>query len=553
MAKVKKRFLSTMMVLLMILSLTIANSVTALAADNSHDHTTVFYNEQVQNDDNQHNDYNFGPNAYAEAEEAVANHEADSIEAYLFEQFKLWYRSDPAFCAAIALHFDETGASGDTKLLEAYSTQPVDVRAAFATKAFIANPDDWEACASAIDNLLADVNPTIEELYQYTSAMYMVPNGLDGQYPLVVKRNSQNTGGHALKLELNGVTVLLRMECHGQPVGLTYWEEIVVPGTNKVVDDQCVAEPEPDPTDVVDDPEPPVIVPDPDVPIIEPDPIDPPVPPIVDPDPVKPPVPPIVDPDPVTPPVEPDPEPEPEPEPDYTVYLLSDIANETETVYYVTDDGNIVFDPNYDYGTYRTSLTVTPNDGENTGVVMVTTYTMRDTKITNDGTMTTDGYEYLQDDDGNKYLVSEHTADVIRTGLKSLSFVDVDEYIDYTVTTSSKPANEEPTSTGEEPVLAAAMAEPIAEAEQPVSNEEPVAEEPAAEEPVAEEPVVANDTLATDTSDQDAEPTTGAVIDDVVAPEEPKTEPAPVEAPANVVSDVNDSPVTDTVDEEPAE
>ena len=218
-----------------------------------------------------------------------------------------------------------------------------------------------------------------------------------------------------------------------------------------------------------------------------------------------------------------------------------------------TDDGNIVFDPNYDYGTYRTSLTVTPNDGENTGVVMVTTYTMRDTKITNDGTMTTDGYEYLQDDDGNKYLVSEHTADVIRTGLKSLSFVDVDEYIDYTVTTSSKPANEEPTSTGEEPVLAAAMAEPIAEAEQPVSNEEPVAEEPAAEEPVAEEPVVANDTPATDTSDQDAEPTTGAVIDDVVAPEEPKTEPAPVEAPANVVSDVNDSPVTDTVDEEPAE
>ena len=109
--------------------------------------------------------------------------EADSIEAYLFEQFKLWYRSDPAFCAAIALHFDETGASGGAKLLEAYSTQPVDVRAAFATKAFIANPDDWEACASAIDNLLVDVNPTIEELYQYTSAMYMVPNGLDGQYP----------------------------------------------------------------------------------------------------------------------------------------------------------------------------------------------------------------------------------------------------------------------------------------------------------------------------------------------------------------------------------
>jgi hypothetical protein len=184
---------------------------------------------------------------------------------------------------------------------------------------------------------------------------------------------------------------------------------------------------------------------------------------------------------------------------------------------------------------------------------MVTTYTMRDTKITNEGTMTTDGYEYLQDDDGNKYLVSEHTADVIRTGLKSLSFVDVDEYIDYTVTTSSKPANEEPTSTGEEPVLAAAMAEPIAEAEQPVSNEEPVAEEPAAEEPVAEEPVVANDTPATDTSDQDAEPTTEAIIDDVVVPEEPKTEPAPVEAPVNADSDVNDSPVADTVDEEPAE
>ena len=245
----------------------------------------------------------------------------------------------------------------------------------------------------------------------------------------------------------------------------------------------------------------------------------------------------------MTPPVEPDPEPEPEPEPDYTVYLLSDIANGTETVYCVTEDGNIVFDPNYSYGTYRTSLTVTPNDGENTGVVMVTTYTMRDTKITNKGTMTTDGYEYLQDDDGNKYLVSEHTADVIRSGLKSLSFVDVDEYIDYTVTISSKTANEGPTSTGEEPVLIAAMAEPIAETEQPVSNEEPV----------AEEPVVANDAPATDTSDQDAEPTTEAIINDVVVPEEPKTEPAPVEAPANTDSDVNDSPVTDTVDEEPAE
>ena len=550
MAKVKKRFLSTMMVLLMILSLTIANSVTALAADDSHDHTTVFYNEQTQNDDNQYNDYNFGPNAYVEAEKAVANHEADSIEAYLFEQFKLWYRSDPAFCAAIALHFDETGASGGTKLLEAYSTQPVDVRAAFATKAFIANPDDWEACAAAIDNLLADVNPTIEELYQYTSAMYMVPNGLDGQYPLVVKRNSQNTGGHALKLELNGVTVLLRMECHGQPVGLTYWEEIVVPGTNKVVDDQCATEPEPEPTNVVDDPESPVIDPEPDEPIIEPDPVEPPVPPIVDPDPVEPPVPPIVDPDPVIPPVEPDPEqePEPEPEPDYTVYLLSDIANETETVYYVTDDGNIVFDPNYSYGTYRTSLTVTPNDGKNTGVVMVTTFTVRDTKITNEGTMTTDGYEYLQDDDGNKYLVSEHTADVIRAGLKSLSFVDVDEYIDYTVTTNSKTVNEEPASAGEEPVSATAVAEPIAEAEQPVANEEPAAEEPDTEEPTA-----TDDAQATDTSDQDVEPTTEAVIDDVAVPEEPKEEPAPVEAPANADSDVNDPPVADTVDGEPAE
>ena len=175
-------------------------------------------------------DYNFGPDAYAAAQAAVEAGEADSIIDYLFKSdgegdFFTRIYHDPALCAAAALELDLKGATGDNPILYAEQDLLVGERADAAHLRFLQNYDQWDDAIVRIKAILLAQDNTweVKEIDDYTSAMYMIVDQLEGDKPSVVVRNTTNAGGHFLVVYVHMgdgsiIEVRFRLECGYQPV-----------------------------------------------------------------------------------------------------------------------------------------------------------------------------------------------------------------------------------------------------------------------------------------------------------------------------------------------
>ena len=187
-----------------------------------------YFNDDVQDDGIDTNNYNFGPDRYKPANEAVANGTAAKVVDYIatkegtgdfFESIKV----DPALCAAIALDMDERLAF-DEKILTDEQDVVIGQRADAAHLHFLKDHSYWERAVKLITERLTSGEITIQEINTYTSSMYQWHNGLEGNKPAVIVRNSHNSGGHFVQFNLGKPGVVrYRLECGYQPVDVDYW------------------------------------------------------------------------------------------------------------------------------------------------------------------------------------------------------------------------------------------------------------------------------------------------------------------------------------------
>lgn len=208
-------------------------------------------------------DYYFGWNRYRGASEAVANGESDSIVNWIVTKdgegdFFYSMERDPALTAAVALYLDQLELTGNDPILAPEADLLVGERADAAHKRFLENNNDWDVAITRIKAILlgSDVTIEVKELSNYTSAMYMIPQQLDGDKPCVVVRNTSNAGGHfvVFKVKLKDgsiVNVRFRLECGYQPIDVPNW----TPPDKPDPEPTPTPTPTPEPKDPQDDPQ----------------------------------------------------------------------------------------------------------------------------------------------------------------------------------------------------------------------------------------------------------------------------------------------------------
>ena len=182
-------------------------------------------------------EFYFGPNAWVQANAAVAAGDVKEHIEYITNADgtgDFWYRMqfDPALTAAVALQLDLTGASGECPILKEELDLDVKERADHATLRFMSDREAWKWAYSRIKSILLGEGATwwIADLNEYTSAMYMVKDGLGVGIPSVVVKKTDNKSGHAIvfkvQTEKDGpfVEVWFRLECGYQPIDPPGWE-----------------------------------------------------------------------------------------------------------------------------------------------------------------------------------------------------------------------------------------------------------------------------------------------------------------------------------------
>jgi hypothetical protein len=176
-------------------------------------------------------DTDFDRDAYVKAKQQVKDGQyATILEAFEAHPdsgklaFRLYY--DRALTAAIAGSIDEVGMSGDKPILAAEKDLPIEKRPDAATQRFIQSQEDWDTALERIYALLLSDESRqaaeLKEMSDYTSANYMVKDGISDGVPSVVVRESTNTGGHfivfTVKVDGEVYTLRLRLECGYQAV-----------------------------------------------------------------------------------------------------------------------------------------------------------------------------------------------------------------------------------------------------------------------------------------------------------------------------------------------
>ncbi len=174
--------------------------------------------------------YNFGPDRYSKAQNAVANNEAEDVLDYIVgtdgsgDLFQSIHR-DPALAAATSWYLDSEGATGDSKILpEPKKNQTALDVIREARDRFMADDAEWKTAEVRIIAILTDKDTKVElkTLDNYKSAMYMVEDDQDPTKADVVVRQTSNAGGHfvVFTVKVNGKEIKLkfRLECGYQAI-----------------------------------------------------------------------------------------------------------------------------------------------------------------------------------------------------------------------------------------------------------------------------------------------------------------------------------------------
>ena len=190
--------------------------------------TIHYYNDDVNRDNIGNNNFNFGPDRKVQADAAVANGTAQSVQEWTATNqgtgdFFSSIEVDPALCAAVALHMDESLVLPET-ILRDEQNELIGQRADAAHKHFLADQEYWDRAIRLIKEYLTSSEISIQPLDHYTSQMYMWNNHLDGNKPSVIVRDTQNDGGHVVVFDMGKPgLVKFRLECGYQPVDVPYW------------------------------------------------------------------------------------------------------------------------------------------------------------------------------------------------------------------------------------------------------------------------------------------------------------------------------------------
>lgn len=243
------------------------------------------------------NDYFFAYNCYEKANEAVESGKYESVKDYVYDTdfdhdaltkakaaveagevsseleymqnhedagkmaFLLHY--DPMYAAAWACYIDQSGLTGDSKILYAEQELPVPQQPDAAIQRFIDNSQEWDEAIVRIESYLwaKDAEASIDELDNYTSGMYAVKDGITDGIPAVIVANTQNAGGHFIIITVNGVSLRFRLECGYQPIEIPNWTPQIttIPDNPK----KYVKDPKDDPLNNPDAPESDAWAPDP--------------------------------------------------------------------------------------------------------------------------------------------------------------------------------------------------------------------------------------------------------------------------------------------------
>lgn len=190
--------------------------------------TVRYFNSELQTDNIYTNNYNFGYDRKAAADKAVKDGESASVQEWVATkdgEGDLFYSIsvDPALCAAVALHMDETLSLPETILVDEQD-EKIGQRADKAHLHFLSDQDYWDDTIELIKKYLTSGSIKVEAIDNYTSQMYQAYNRLEGNKPSVIVRDSSNEGGHVVVFNLGKPGIVkFRLECGYQPVDVSYW------------------------------------------------------------------------------------------------------------------------------------------------------------------------------------------------------------------------------------------------------------------------------------------------------------------------------------------
>lgn len=151
---------------------------------------------------------------------------------------------DPALCAAVALHMDET-LNLPEKLLKDEQNVVIGQRADAAHLHFLRDNRYWDATVDLIIKYLTSGSIEVQYIKNAPkSMMYMHYNALEGNKPSVIVRSTQSSKGYVVVFNLGKPgSVRFRLDCGYQPIDVGYWPVPPIP-----VPPGPEPEPEPTPT-----------------------------------------------------------------------------------------------------------------------------------------------------------------------------------------------------------------------------------------------------------------------------------------------------------------
>lgn len=209
--------------------------------------TVRYFNDELQNDGIDTNNYNFGYDRKAAADAAVKSGQVKTDVEWIATKegngdFFYSISVDPALCAAVGLHMDESLVLPE-RILEDEKDVIIGQRADKAHLHFLRDKQYWDRAIDLIRKYLTSGEIKVEYVKTPDSMMYMLNNGLEGNKPSVIVRKTSTSKGYVVTFNLGKPgRVRFRLQCGYQPVDIGYWPTPtpVPPGPEP--------EPEPSPT-----------------------------------------------------------------------------------------------------------------------------------------------------------------------------------------------------------------------------------------------------------------------------------------------------------------
>ncbi|MBR0133741.1 hypothetical protein IJM16_00535 [Candidatus Saccharibacteria bacterium] len=190
--------------------------------------TVHYYNNDLQNDGDDTNNYNFGFDRKAAADNAVGADQAVTWIANKDGTGDMFASAadDPSLCAALGLHIDQMlHLEGDQRILRDEADELIGQRADKAHLHFLRDHAYWERAVELIKKILTSGSIRIEYVNNIESQMYMMYNGLEGNKPSVIVRKTHSSNGYCVVFDLGKPGKLrFKLSCGYQPIDVDYWK-----------------------------------------------------------------------------------------------------------------------------------------------------------------------------------------------------------------------------------------------------------------------------------------------------------------------------------------